>query len=214
MRLIRSWYPLLEGTGLSAHDMGPGNAPGTLSADVTWCPYYYPPGIPYGYKGVVIGASNSRILSAAAAGFNSAQGSIEMLVKPSWNNADGLRHTFWFIYGGNNKKFHLYKKADSTTELFTNDTSRGTFTYAFVAGTLYHIVLNWPANELYINKVLVKTFTAGNLGLGAANLLIGDYYAWAGSSFSGNIYYFIVRNVPLTQAEINDFYTFFVNQYT
>lgn len=214
MRLIRNWYPLLEQSGLTAIDMGPGSKYGTLSANVTRCPYYYPPGILYCYKGVTVAASVSRIVSAAAAGFNAAEGSIEMLVKPSWNYNDGIRHMFWDTYEGNNTPFRLFKNTDNLTYLQSNVITRGTINFTWAANTLYHIVLNWGANQLYINKVLEKTFDAGGLGAGAANLYIGDHYTSANSAFSGNIYYFIVRDVPLTQEEINLFYSFFVNQYT
>ena len=214
MRQIRNWYQLLEGSGLLARDMGPGLESGTLSANVTWCPYYYPPGVPYSYKGVTIAASKSRIVSAAAAGFNPAEGSIEMLVKPTWNYNDGIPHQFWDTYGGANARFILRKVAGGNTELLTNTTSRGTFVYAWAANTLYHVVLNWGTNELYVNKSLVHTFTAGGLGPGATTLYIGDHASYANYAFSGNIYYFITRDVPLTQTEINEFYNFFVNQYT
>jgi hypothetical protein len=213
MRQIRNWYPLLEGTGLNARDMGPGNKPGTLTANVTWCPYYYPPGIPYDYKGVIIGASESRIVSGAAASFNATEGSIEMLVKPSWNNADGVAHVFWDTYGGNNKRFCLFKQSDNFTWLWMNASLYGPFSSSWVANTLYHIVFNWGANQLYINKVLSHTFNPNTLGLGATDLYIGDRYTLANYGFSGNIYYFIVRDVPLTLAEITTFYDFFVNQY-
>jgi hypothetical protein len=213
MRQIRNWYPLLEGTGLTAKDMGPANKPGTLSANVTWCPYEYPPGTPYGYKGVIIAASQSRIVSAAAAGFNAAEGSIEMLVKPGWSYDDGIGHYFWDTYGGANKRFYFRKTTANLTNLVTNGVSRGDLDFHWIVGGIYHIVLNWPANELYVCGSLVKDYDDGDLGDGAADLYIGDRYTTANQAFKGNIYYFIVRDVPLTQAEVNYFYEFFINQY-
>jgi hypothetical protein len=213
MRLVRNWYPLLEGTGLTAKDMGPANKPGTLSANVTWCPYYGPGGLQLGYKGVIIAASQSRIVSAAAAGFNAAEGSIEMLVKPSWSYDDGLGHYFWDTYGGANKRFYFRKTTANLTNLVTNGVSRGDLDFHWVVGNIYHIVLNWPANELYVCGSLVKDYDDGDLGDGAADLYIGDRYTTANQAFNGNIYYFIVRDVPLTQDEVNYFYEFFLNQY-
>lgn len=213
MRLIKYWYQLLEGSGLAAADSGPGQAVGTLTANVTWCPYYFPPGTPYGYKGVTIAASVSRISSAAAAGFNAAEGSIEMLVRPTWSNADGLNHFFWDTGGGSNQRFCLWKHSSNLTYLFTDETSRGSFTYAWTAGTLYHVVLNWGTNTLYINGVLQKTYSAGTLGAGASTLYIGDQRTGLTCSFSGNIYYFIARDVTLTPGEIATFKAFFENQY-
>jgi hypothetical protein len=213
MREIRNWYQLLEGTGLVAHDLGPGQAHGTLTANIAWLPFYHPPGTLYTYKGVTIAAATSRITSAAAAGFNSASGSIEMLCRPGWAYNDGSSHTFWDCNGGNNHVFRLTKNSGGTTELYTDNTSRGTFTYAWASGTLYHIVLNWGTNALYINKVLEKTFTAGTLGIGASTLSIGDQLNYDPPAFKGDILYFISRDVPLTQAEINAFYTFFMQQY-
>lgn len=214
MRQIRNWYQLLEQSGLTALDLGPGDKPGTLSANVTRCPYYYPPGIPYGYKGVTITASQSRIVSPAAAFFNAAQGSIEMLVKPSWNYNDGLDHFFFDTYEGSNLRLRLNKGTDNKTYLFTGEVERGNVTYPWTANVLYHIVLNWGINKLYINKVLEKTFNSGGLGAGSYNLYIGDACTGVNHAFSGNIYYFIVRDIPLTLAEITTFYNFFVNQYT
>lgn len=214
MRQIRNYYPLLEQSGLVAIDIGPGNKYGTLTANVTRLAYYNPPGVFQGYKGVTIAASVSRIVSAAAAGFIAAAGSIEMLVKPSWNYNDNISHFFWSTYQGSNAEFDLIKLSNNLTYLAVNGGYVGSFTYAWVANTIYHIVLNWGTNKLYINKTLAYTFTAGGLGAGATNLYIGDKYSGANLAFSGNIYYFIVRDVPLTQAEINLFYTYFMNMYT
>jgi len=213
MRLIRNWYQLLEGSGLTASDSGPGQAVGTLTANVSWCPFYHPPGTLYGYKGVTIATSYSVITSSAALGFNGTSGSIEMLVKPSWSQADGLIHYFWNTYGGAGKYFRLLKFTDGLTYLSTNSLTRGSFSFAWVAGTVYHIVFNWGTNELYINGVLANNYTDGTLGSGATTLCIGDAAVYANCSFSGNIYYFIVRDVPLTLAEIATFKAFFLKQY-
>jgi hypothetical protein len=213
MRQIRNWYPFLEQSGLIAGDFGPGKADGTLTANVTHCQYYYPLGVPYGYKGLTFAASVSRVVSAAAANFPADAGSIEMLVRPTWNRNDGIGHYFWDTYGGNNRSFRLYKHTDDSTYLYTDLTYRGEFVYSFVAGTLYHIVLNWGTNELYINKVLVKNFSDGGLGNGASTLYIGDRNAYSNVSFSGNIYFFIARDVALTLAEITAFYNFWYNLY-
>jgi hypothetical protein len=301
MRLIRNWYTLLEGAGLVANDSGPGAAHGSLTANVTWYPFYSPPfstlyvagsltpdatgtyiltgnyaahpywfntkgyylwwdviddfwtistalgsftpgywyaqgsptitgnytpntytgtpvvtsqyTVPYDQKGVVITSSLSRILTPAAAGFNSASGSIEMLVSPYWNNADSTNHTLWSTAGGQGKQFILIKASDNKTYLYTQTISRGSFTYAWTEGQLYHIVLNWGTNALYINKILEKTFTAADLGLGASTLYIGDYITTANYAFNGIIYYLIARDVPLTLAEITTFYNFFTNLY-
>jgi hypothetical protein len=167
----------------------------------------------YSYKGVTIGASLSHIVSSAATGFPAAAGSIEMLVRPTWNYNDGSNHYFWSTYGGNNRLFHLWKDAGGTTALYTDSTYRGEFTYQWQATSLYHVVLNWGTNALYINNVLVKTFSAGGLGTGATTLYIGNYYTAASRSFSGTIYYFIVRDVALTLAEITAFNAFFQNLY-
>lgn len=168
---------------------------------------------PFDYKGVLVGSTVSRISSAAAAGFPTDTGSIEMLVRPAWNNADGIKHFFWDTYGGNNKQFILLKDTDNKTYLYTNTTSRGSFTYTWTAGTLYHVLLNWGTNTLYINNVLVKTYTTGTLGTGANTLYIGDAKSGANSSFNGVIYYFIVRDVALTLAEITAFNAFFQKLY-
>lgn len=213
MRLIRNWYKLLEGTGLAALDSGPGQANGALRGDVTWCPYYYPPGTQLGYKGVTVGASQSRIVSGAAEGFPADSGSIEMLVRPTWSYDDGEHHFLWDTYGGPNKRFFFYKADNNTTRLWTNDTARGSFTFPWAADTLYHIALNWGTNQLYINGVLEKTFDAGGLGLGASTLYIGDQCELINRSFSGNIYYFIARDVPLTVDEVKAFRALFENQY-
>lgn len=301
MRDIRNWYKLLEGTSLVANDDGPGAAGGTLSANVTWLPFYSPPfstanvagtivpdatgdytlagdydshpyfynsagfylwfqfsgnswlisdvlGVqgargwlawsivlpgtyapygtatgdaivttyyttPYDQKGVIITATASRIVTPAAAGFPAAAGSIEMLVRPHWNYNDGLVHFFWDTYGGNNKRFLLAKQAGNNTELYTDSTSRGSVTFAWTAHTLYHVVLNWGTNTLYINNVLVKTYTPATLGTGASTLYIGDHYTTAARAFNGIIYYFIARDVALTAAEITTFNAFFQTQY-
>jgi hypothetical protein len=213
MKQIQNWYQLLEGTGLAAADSGPGQAVGTLTANVTWCPYYYPPGIPYGFKGVTIGPTLSHISSAAAAGFHWTEGSIEMLVKPSWNNNDGIAHFLWTTTGGAGKIFRLQKYTDAQTYLTTDSLARGGFSYPWTAGTVYHVVLNWGTNQLYINGVLVKDYTDGNLGGGASTLYIGDHQSSPNCAFSGDIYYFIVRDVPLTAAEIAAFRAFFEKQY-
>jgi hypothetical protein len=168
---------------------------------------------PFDYKGVVVGSSVSRITSAAAAGFPTDAGSIEMLVRPYWNNADGIKHYLWDTYGGNNRQFILLKDTDNKTYLYTNTTSHGSFTFAWTAHTLYHVVLNWGTNTLYINKVLVKTYTAGGLGTGANTLYIADAKSGINSSFNGIIYYFIARDVALTLAEITEFYNFFTPLY-
>jgi len=165
------------------------------------------------YKGIALGASEDRIVSAAAAGFPTAAGSIEMMVRPTWNYNDGHTHFFWDTYGGSNRRFFLYKNPDNTTCLYTDSTPRGSLTYQWTAGTLYHIVLNWGANQLYINNVLVKTFSAADLGLGASTLYIGDRYSISDDSFSGDILYFIVRDVALTLAEITEFNAFFQHLY-
>jgi hypothetical protein len=301
MRNIRNWYKLLEGTGLVANDSGPGLAHGTLTANVTWLPFYSPPfstinvtgtlspdatgdytlagiynskpywkrttayhiwwddpngcwvisvllgtpgsaywnndtgnviatydpvdaatgqastacdySLPYDQKGVIITNSLSNISSAAALAFPQTAGSIEMLVRPYWNNADSLKHTLWSTAGGNAKQFILLKDSDNKTYLYTQTTSRGSFTYAWTAHQLYHVVLNWGTNTLYINKVLAKTYNAGDLGTGASTLYIGDYVTTANFAFNGIIYYFIARDVALTLAEITEFYNFFTPLY-
>lgn len=213
MKHIRNWYQLLEGSGLAASDSGPGQAAGTLSADVTWCPFYHPPGTIYDYKGVVIGPSQSRIVSAAAAGFNWTEGSIEMLVKPTWVYSDASTRLFWDTAGGVNKQFRLIKLPTTNTALVTNSIVRGQFIYPWAPGTVYHVVLNWGTNQLYINGVLAYTFTAGNLGGGASTLYIGDRASTPDISFYGTIYYFIARDVPLTPAEIATFKAMFLKQY-
>lgn len=299
MRLIRNWYKLLEGSGLIANDAGPGQAHGTLTANVTWLDYLfiYPAGLtltgtldpdatglyiwtgtynlkpycalstswflwwessgtrwvisttlgvegaayweranasPIGtytpagdasgngvitgtvlelHKGVTIGATVSRIVTPAAGGFPADAGSIEMLCSPTWNYNDGIAHYFWDTYQGSNRRFLLAKGTANTTYLYTDNTYRGAFTFPYVANTLYHIVLNWGTNTLYVNNALVKTFDAGGLGLGSANLYIGDTCSGANSAFSGNVYYFIARDLALTQAEITAFNAFFQNLY-
>jgi hypothetical protein len=198
---IRNFYPFLEGAGLHAFDMGPTLKKGLLTANVTWLA-----------KGVTIAAAASRIASAAMGGFNLVEGSIEMLVKPSWNNADNAYHFLWDSYGGSNRRFLLVKTSANLTEVYTDDTSRGSFTFAWTAGTTYHIVLNYGTNALYINKVLVKTYSAGTLGLGASTLYIGDCYAAGTYAFKGDIYYFIARDTPLTQAQIDAQYALLVEE--
>jgi hypothetical protein len=169
--------------------------------------------IPYDQKGVIIASSVSRITSAAAAAFPAASGSIEMLVRPTWNYTDGASHFLWDTWGGSNRRFLLYKASTNVTYLYTDNTNRGSFTFAWSAHTLYHIVLNWGTNQLYINNVLVNTFTAGGLGSGASTLYIGDHYTSANNSFAGMIYYFIARDLPLTTAEIATFNAFFQKLY-
>ena len=301
MRLIRNWYQLLEGSGLVANDSGPGVAQGTLTANVSWLPFYSPPysnpqfsgtlspdatgtfalaGIyssspyffnsaksyflwtdyatgvwyvtaslgvlgaaywlgftlldpaylpvgtatgtgsmtstvtmPYDQKGVVIASSVSRIVTPAAAAFPAAAGSIEMLVRPFWNNADSIYHYFFTTYGGNNRAFRLAKYNDNLTYVLTDSTSRGSFTFAWTAHQLYHIVLNWGTNELFINNALVKNYTDGGLGTGASTLYIGDHDGAASRAFNGIIYYFIARDVALTLAEITAFNAFFQKLY-
>jgi hypothetical protein len=198
---IRNFYPLLEGSGLNTFDMGPGLKKGLLTANVSWLT-----------KGVTIAASVSRIVSAAAAEFNLVEGSIEMLVMPSWNYNDGKEHGFFDTYGGNNRRLVMWKDPNNTTVLYTDSTARGSFTFNWVAGTTYHIVLNYGTNKLYIDSVLVKTFTAGTLGTGATNLYIGDEFSGSNIAWAGNIYYFIVRDVPLTQTEINNQYALIVEE--
>jgi len=213
MQKIRNLYLLLEQSGLTAIDRGPGAAHGTLSANVSHLVYENPPGTVQGYKGVIIAASLSRIVSTAAAGFNTTEGSIEMLVKPSWNYDDGICHFFFDTYEGANKRFSLFKWTDGTTRVRVQDTDCGNFTYTWAANTTYHVVVNWGANQLYINKVLEHTFTPMSLGAGAANLYIGDYHNQVNYAFNGNIYYFITRDVPLSLDEIVEYYNFFTNQY-
>jgi len=214
MQQIKTWYKLLEGAGVVANDSGPAGAPGALTANVTWLPFYHPPGVPYGFKGVTIAASLSNISSAAAAGFNSATGSIEMLCRPTWNNADGLNHYFWDTSGGPNRRFLLWKHSSNLTYLFTDSILRGSFTYPWTAGALYHIVLSWPTNVLYVNKSIAFDFADGTLGLGAANLFIGDNgLGSASTAFAGDILYFIARDLPLTPAQVTYFYNFFIKQY-
>lgn len=299
MRNIRNWYQLLEQSGLSAVDTGPGAANGTLTANVLRHPYiftypsgltlsgtlspdatglYTPSGIynqqiylynaagyylwydmiddlwtistalgsftpgywtggsspiisgqysPSGYtgigtlegqslrsyKGLEIDSSISRITSSAAAGMNVATGSVELLFIPAWSNADGQAHYFWDTYGGSNQRFLLAKLTDGTTILYTGNVSRGSFTYAWTAGYLYHIVLNWPANTLYINGLLAKTFSTGTLGTPASTLYIGDRYTTAANSLYGTLYCFLVRDLPLTLLEILYFKNFFTKLY-
>jgi len=301
MRDIRNWYELLEGSALVANDSGPAKAHGTLTANVTWLPFYSPPlsdlqcsgtlspdptgtftlaGIynsqpyflnsakafrlwyhptagfwyisillgtlgaaywegyayddpafqplgtatgaatmtphhtmPYDLKGVTILSSASRISTPAAAGFPAAAGSIEMLVRPSWNNVDGASHFFWDTWGGSNRRFLFYKSSGNVTYLYTDNTSRGYFTFPWVAHQLYHVVLNWGTNTLYINGSLANNFTDGGLGLGASTLYIADHYTSANNSFSGFIYYFIARDLALTPDEIATFNAFFQKLY-
>jgi hypothetical protein len=186
--LVGCWL-MNENGGNKVFDLSDNRNTGSLT-NVTWTP-----------GGVAIAASVSRIVSAAS-GFNASEGSIEMLVKPAWSYDDGLAHYFWQATITAFRKFTLRKNANNTTELFTNNTSRGTFTFAWAANTLYHVVLNWGTNTLYINKVLEYTFTAGGLGTLPPTLYIGDAYAGANLAFSGNIYYFCVRNRALSATEI------------
>lgn len=165
-------------------------------------------------KGVQFPSTLSRIVSSAAAGFPPAAGSIEMLVRPSWNWNDGLNHVFWDTYGGSNRRFLFWKAATNLTGLSTDNISRGTFSFAWTSDTLYHVVLNYGVNRLYINKSLAYDFSDGGLGLGSSTLYIGDRYSDPLYSFNGLVYYFLARDVALSLAEISVFYDFFVNQYT
>lgn len=180
----------------------------TGNADVT-CPYT----LPYDQKGVTLGLAPAGISSAAAGGLNIATGSFEMLIRPNWTYTDGLYHYFWDTYDGTNTRFRLYKNTDNTTILYINSTYKGVFTFAWTAHTLYHIVFNWPASTLYVNNVLVKTFTTGTLGDVASNLFIGSFYLLGYYPMTGDILYFITRDVPLTVAEITAFNAFFQNLY-
>lgn len=183
-----------------------GTASGTATAT---SPYT----IPNGYKGTRHLATTSKITSLAATGFPSAEGSIELMFRPRWNHSDGLYHYLWSTYGGSNRNFALGKVNTNHTSLITDNTSRGAFTFAWQAERLYHIVLNWGLNQLYINKTLVYDFTNGTLGSGSTTLYIGDLWSVANYACDGDILYFIARDTPLTLAEITTFYNFFTKLY-
>lgn len=191
MFALHSFLRLLEGTGPTAFDMHTNHLDGTRAGNTTWQP-----------KGILFGASIARIITPAALTFPAASGSIEMLVKPYWNNADGLNHFLWDTYGGNNQRFCLYKSGANTTVLLTNTIDRGNFVFSWVASTIYHIVLNWGLNTLYIDKILVKDYNDGGLGTGASTLYIADKYTGGACAFYGIVYYCITRTAPLTEAQI------------
>jgi hypothetical protein len=190
--LVGCWI-FNEGGGNKVFDASGNNNTGTFAGTTlpTWVP-----------GGISFGASSSRIASPAAAKFNAAEGSIEMLVRPAWSYDDGNVHYFWNASTTSIRRFLLRKNANNTTELFTNNTSKGTFTFAWASNTLYHIVLNWGTNELYINKVLKHTFTAGGLGILPLTLYIGDHNILTDVAFNGIIYYFRAWNRALTDAKI------------
>lgn len=183
-----------------------GTATGILTTTAPWP-------MPYDNMGCIFQPTISKITTPAAAGFPAAAGSIEMLVRPFWNNADGVRHCLWYTGGGAGGIFALLKHTDNLTYLYTNGSSRGSFSFPWTAYQLYHLVLNWGANTLYINDVLVKTFTPATLGVGASTLYIGDHASSSNQAFNGIIYYFISRNVALTAVEIHSFRSFFENLY-
>jgi hypothetical protein len=183
---------------------------GTATGDATvTCDYT----LPYDQKGIILGLQPAGISTPAAAGLNTATGSFEMLTRPTWTYTDGLDHYFWDTYGGSNTRFRLFKQSLNMTYLYINSTYMGQVTFPWTAHTLYHIVFNWPANTLYINNTLVKTFTPGPLGTIASNLYIGSFYLNGYYPMNGAIYYFITRDVPLTVAEITAFNAFFQNLY-
>ncbi|MBE3101472.1 MAG: hypothetical protein IMZ47_04285 [Firmicutes bacterium] len=197
-RGIAGCWLMNEGSGSYIYDSSGNGYIGTLGTGAT--------SPTWSSNGLSFGANQSRIVTPAAAGFNSDSGSIEMLVRPAWNYDDGLYHFLWDTYGGNNCSFYIQKHPANYTSLFTDSTLRQNFTFHWAAGTVYHVVLNWGTNQLYINGVLEKTYEAGGLGNGSSTLYIGDRHASANYAFSGNIYYFIVRDVPLKQVEINQLY--------
>jgi len=195
MRGLIAYYPFCELAGLVAHDMTPNANHGTLSGDVTWAK-----------PGVNIGPSQDRILSAASTIFPIEAGSIEILCRPSWSYDDGASHYFWDCYPPAAARFYLNKQYTNVTILGIQNSDRGSFVYPWVANFLYHIVVNWPENKLYINGSLAYDYNDENLGQVADQLIIGDAYSFYNFSFSGKMYYFRVRNLNLTEAEILYFY--------
>jgi hypothetical protein len=208
MMMLNRGHPLLqdmlacwlfnEGNGDTVYDVV-GYYSGACS-DITWN------GGQYGFAVLNSGNDGSQVFCEDFAKlFNQSAGTVEIWLRPNWDYDDGSNHYFWDTYGGNNKRFLLYKASDGDTDIYTGGTLRGSHRYEYEAGQWYQVVLVWGANLLYINGNLVNNYTDGDLGTGADDLYIGSRYS-SSSALDGYVELFRVWNRALSESEIKSLY--------
>lgn len=164
---------------------------GIFSGDVSWTTTKA--GI-----GVNIGVSADRIQVSNMI-WSTSQGAIEILFIPNWNHNDNITH---YLFGTDDNATQIVKANNNDLYVYNNGSNRGSFTYSFQAGKLYHLFLNYPSNKLYINGIMEYDYTDGDLGSIGANLYLGDRNWGANNSLDGKILLFKTYNRNLTTSEI------------
>jgi len=194
VRNLVGCYLFNEGTGLKVFDLSGNGYKGTLD------------GASWGRGGIEIWQSEDRI-TGDWTGTDAQVGTIEMLVKLNWSHPTSDQPFFWDTYGGINQRYVLYYEgSDYKTYLYTQTTERGSFTYAWEADKLYHIVAVWPENKLYINGLFVNDFDDGYLGSNATTLYIGDRFEGTDFSLNGVVHLTRWYNKALTISEVKSLY--------
>lgn len=193
-----------EADGDIACDLSGNGHSGTKYGDVIWKADIYGSALDFGHD-------VDRVICAGAAKIlNPDEGTIEMLVRPHFDLAGAATYYYFFdTYGGSNSRFLLNVDIYSDLlTLYTDTVNRGNFDISgfWTAETLYHIVLVWGTNKLYINGELVHTYDPGGLGDGADNLYIGDRYTTGSRAFDGKISYCRIWNRALMSSEISKLY--------
>ncbi len=153
-------------------------------------------------SGVLLGASQDRIIIPITSRINNAFGMVAFSFTPNWNYNDGNVHYIFDTYGGANERFILWKNTNDTLDLYTQTVSRGTIVYTFEANKKYSIVVTWPDNKVYINGIESLDGTDADLGNGSSTLYLGDRYIAANQSLDGTFHYFYLFNTIGTLQEI------------
>jgi hypothetical protein len=192
---LRSLILATRGSGAVCDNYGPYGFPALLDGSASWL-----------VKGIDIPASQSRLIMPWDTSLSPDSGSISFFVQPFWEYNDNLYHYLFFNYDPVNPRFYLLKNSSNLFSLVTNTTSRGSFSFQFVSGSLYFICLNWGANELFINGSLVYTFSPGGLVSPASTLYLCDHYATAFRTFLCHFFLCTLHKYPLSLSQVNILY--------
>ena len=155
-----------------------------------------------------IGASESAVLSASAAGMSTTSGTICFWIMPNWINTDGETHYFAEAFGTGARQLLFFKGSTSVTAIYTDSTSRGSSSLSVWDDSWVFVTLIIGDNLLYVDGVLVADFSDGVFGAGSETLAIGDRQSGAGNSADSAIDDFMIFTNVLSTAEITQIYNY------
>ena len=180
--LVGLWL-MNEGSGNIVQDLSGNGNTGTFVNTPTWVAGKYG-------QAIELSSGTTDRIEVSTSRFNLSAGAIECRFRCGLNYDDGLTHDL-FDTSVNNDLL-IWKHSNNTTYLYTDGTHRGNAVYPWASGVDYHVVLNWPSNELWINGVLAINGVDAAIATLDPTFIYGNHdsatFAWTGQHHYLRIY--------------------------